>query len=186
LRQHLDKSKPLRVLDICTGSGCIALALAKQLPKDSTQIIGLDISEKAISLANHNLDVHRASIQNPVEFQQKDVFDLNIGKESFNVILSNPPYITHEEYDTLDPDVKNWEDSRALVAHEQGTQIHKKLIEVAKYCRPYLNNHIPRLVMEMGGTHQIESLTKVMQENGFKDIAVWKDLAEKDRVITGY
>lgn len=186
MRQHLDKSKPLKILDICTGSGCIALALAKHLPKDSSHIVGLDISAKAISLANHNLDVHEQSIQNSVEFQQKDVFDFNLEREEFNVILSNPPYITHEEYDTLDPDVKDWEDSRALVADEEGTHVHKRIIEVAKHCHPYANNNVPRLVMETGGTHQIDPLTNIMKENGFKEIAVWKDLVDKDRVITGY
>lgn len=184
MHQHLDKSRPLRILDICTGSGCIALALAKHLPKNSAQIIGLDISNKAISLANHNLNIHKISIRNTVEFQEKDVFDLD-PKEPFDLILSNPPYITHDEYNTLDPDVKEWEDSRALVANEQGTHVHKRIIQVANHCRPYADG-LPRLIMEMGGTHQIESLTEEMQNNGFKDITVWKDLADKDRVITGY
>jgi release factor glutamine methyltransferase len=183
MHQHLNKSDPIRILDLCTGSGCIALALAKHLPKDSARIVGLDVSSKAISLANHNLSVHSSSIQNDVRFQQKDLFNLD-GKEPFNLIVSNPPYITHKEYDTLDPDVKDWEDSRALVADEEGTHVHKKIIQIAEYCKPYASG-LPRLVMEMGGTHQIECLTEEMGKCKFTDIKVWKDLANKDRVILG-
>lgn len=184
MHKHLSKTNPIRILDLCTGSGCIALALAKHLPKDSAQIIGLDISSKAVSLANHNLGVHNSSIQNSVQFQQKDLFQLQL-EEPINLIVSNPPYITHKEYESLDPDVKDWEDSRALVADEEGTHIHKKIIDVSKYCRPYASS-IPRLVMEMGGTHQIKCLAEEMDKNEFKNIEVWKDLAGKDRVITGY
>lgn len=184
MHRHLNTSRPIRILDICTGSGCIALALAKHLPKDSAQIIGLDVSKKAVSLANHNLDVHQTSIRNTVEFRQKDVFHLDL-KEPFDLIVSNPPYITHDEYNSLDPDVKEWEDSRALVADQQGTHIHKRIIQVAKHCRTYAEG-LPRLIMEMGGTHQIRLLTEEMKHSGFKDIVVWKDLADKDRVITGY
>ncbi|KAG2236964.1 hypothetical protein INT48_002033 [Thamnidium elegans] len=184
MHQHLDQSRPLRVLDICTGSGCIALALAKHLPKDSAEIIGLDISNKAIDLANHNLNLHKSDLQNSVEFQQKDLFDLDLNGSNINLVISNPPYITHQEYESLDPDVKYWEDSRALVTDDQGTHIHKKIIQLAKYCQPLDN--IPRLLMEMGGTHQVNTLTKQMQLNGFNNITVWKDLAEKDRVIYGF
>lgn len=182
MHQYLDQSRPLRVLDICTGSGCIALALAKHLPKDSTEIIGLDISNKAIDLANHNLNLHKSMIQNSVEFQRKDVFDLDLTNKNIHLIISNPPYITHEEYKSLDPDVKEWEDSRALVAEDQGTQIHKRIIQIAKDCQPY-HHLLPRIFMEMGGTHQINTLKNELDLNGFKDITVWKDLADKDRVI---
>lgn len=184
MHQYLDRSRPLRVLDMCTGSGCIALALAKHLPKDSAEIIGMDISNKAIDLANHNLNLHKLNLQNSVEFQQRDLFDLDLNGSNINFVISNPPYITHQEYESLDPDVKDWEDSRALVADDQGTHIHKKIIQLAKHCQPLDN--IPRLMMEMGGTHQINTLTKQMQLNGFDNITVWKDLAEKDRVIYGF
>lgn len=178
-------SKPLRILDICTGSGCIALALAKHLPKNSAHITGLDISNKAIDLANLNLDTHKPSLRNPVEFHQKNVFDLELQQqEPYNVIVSNPPYITNQEYKILDRDVKDWEDPRALVAEEQGTRVHKRIVEVSKYCRPLINDR-PYLFMEIGGTHQIKPLTEYMLKHGFKTIDTWKDLADKDRVITG-
>lgn len=174
--------KPLRILDVCTGSGCISLALAKHLPKDSVRITGLDISAKAISLSQHNLDLHRSQLRNPVEFHIQDVFQYTPSDE-IHLIVSNPPYITNEEYETLDPDVKDWEDDRALVAPDQGTRVHQGVIQVAKYCTPLTKG--PHLLMEMGGTHQIKLLRDLMLQQGFKTIDVWKDLAEKDRVITG-
>lgn len=183
MRTRISKSNPFKVLDVCTGSGCIALAMAKHLPKDSAKILGLDISSEAISLANQNLKVHKLSIQNQVQFQEKDIFDFD-AEEPFDLIVSNPPYITNEEYDALDPDVKDWEDSRALVADEAGTRVHKRVIQVARKC--HSTEGVPRLIMEMGGTHQVDTLSQEMQLNGFKDIQVWKDLADKDRVIIGY
>ena len=97
--------------------------------------------------------------------------------------MSNPPYITNEEYATLDPDVKDWEDARALVAPDQGTLVHQRIIQVAKHCKPLTKG--PHLFMEMGGTHQIKILNDLMLQQGFKSIDIWKDLADKDRVITG-
>ena len=171
-------------MDMCTGSGCIALALAKHLPQDSAQIIGMDISTEAVDLARHNLDIHKSSLRNSVQFQQKDVFNLVLN-EPIHMIVSNPPYITHEEYKTLEPDVKDWEDARALVADDEGTHVHKQIIQIAQSCRSYGNN-VPQLLMEMGGTHQIQSLKKKMQHQKLENVQVWKDLADKDRVIVGY
>ncbi|KAK4521440.1 60S ribosomal protein L37B [Mucor velutinosus] len=174
--------KPLRILDVCTGSGCISLALAKHLPKDSVHITGLDISAQAVSLSQHNLILHQSQLRNPVEFHVQDVFHYK-PQDEIHLVVSNPPYITNEEYETLDPDVKDWEDVRALVAPDQGTQVHQGVIQVAKYCRPLTKG--PHLLMEMGGTHQIKLLSELMLQQGFNTIDVWKDLAGKDRVITG-
>ncbi|KAG0737201.1 hypothetical protein G6F22_009601 [Rhizopus arrhizus] len=174
--------KKMRILDICTGTGCIALALSSQLPKGSVEIIGLDISSRAIELANHNLIVHKHRLKNPVQFQQGDIFDNLPLSSSFHLVVSNPPYVTHDEYKSLDPDVKNWEDPRALVADNQGTCVHRRIIDVAKHNKPFASG-LPRIVMEMGGTHQIDLLSRALDKNGYLDIQVWKDLAEKDRVI---
>lgn len=174
--------KPLRILDVCTGSGCISLALAKHLPKNSVHITGLDISAQAVSLSQHNLQLHQSQLQNPVEFHVQDVFKYT-PLDDIHLIVSNPPYITTKEYETLDPGVKDWEDARALVAPDQGTRVHQGVIQLAKYCTPLTKG--PHLLMEMGGTHQIKLLSELMLQQGFKSIDIWKDLADKDRVITG-
>ncbi|CEP09951.1 hypothetical protein [Parasitella parasitica] len=184
IRNQLSAIKrPLRILDICTGSGCISLALAKHLPNNSVHITGLDISEEAISLSNHNLKVHQAQLGNPVEFQVADIFEYKPkAMDDIHLLVSNPPYITGEEYAALDPDVKDWEDARALVAPDQGTRVHQRIIQVAKHCKPLIQG--PHLFMEIGGTHQIGLLSGLMRQQGLTSIEVWKDLADRDRVIT--
>ncbi|KAF7728043.1 hypothetical protein EC973_006679 [Apophysomyces ossiformis] len=173
---------PLRVLDICTGTGCIALGLSAHLPKNTTEITGIDVSTDAIELANHNRIVHADRLRNPVSFQQMDAFKFCLrSKKQPHLIVSNPPYITAEEYAHLDKDVKDWEDKRALVADEEGTSVHKRVIKIASQIP---ETGLPRLVMEMG-INQAELLTEEMSNAGFKNIEVWKDLADRDRVILG-
>ncbi|KAI8148146.1 S-adenosyl-L-methionine-dependent methyltransferase, partial [Fennellomyces sp. T-0311] len=131
LPQLRHKKESFRVLDICTGSGCIALALATHLPNAS--IFATDLSTDAIDLAQHNHQIHASLIRNSVlRFKQIDVFDdqaMNL--DPFDLIVSNPPYITRDEYEHLDPDVKQWEDVRALVADQEGTAIHRRIATLA-------------------------------------------------------
>lgn len=141
----------------------------------------MDISTQAIALANHNLGVHANRLNNPVNFIQQNIFQYHMQKNEFHLIVSNPPYVTDEEYKHLDPDVKDWEDHRALVAPEQGTLVHKQLIATARACAPFQD--LPKLVMEIGGTHQLGILSTALSENGYKQIDFWKDLAGKDRVV---
>ncbi|KAI9496011.1 S-adenosyl-L-methionine-dependent methyltransferase [Zychaea mexicana] len=197
------QERPFRVLDICTGSGCIALALAAHLPPHRTQIIATDISDDAIALAQHNYHDNKSLIQNHVDFQQVDVFsDAMQRMDPFDLIVSNPPYITFDDYKDLDPDVKQWEDVRALVADEDGMAVHRRIVELAsnglllrssKLQRQGKGESsittttripIPRLAMEFGGTHQAVSLKRMMKPM-LNDVQVWKDLAGKDRVVVG-
>ncbi|KAI8387526.1 S-adenosyl-L-methionine-dependent methyltransferase [Blakeslea trispora] len=184
IKQHSVSTmkKPLRILDVCTGSGCIALSLAKHLPKNTSSIIGLDVSKRAVALAKENLDAHQNELQNLVEFRHQDIFDYSIEDDPVDLIVSNPPYVTQEEYEKLDPDVKDWEDIRALVAEEQGTRVHQRIIELASAVQPAFS---PFLFMEIGGTHQVDLLRQMMKSHGIKQSAVWKDLAGKDRVVLG-
>ncbi|OBZ91204.1 Release factor glutamine methyltransferase [Choanephora cucurbitarum] len=175
--------RPLHILDICTGSGCIALALAKHLPESTVHVTGLDISKRAISLAEENLDLHRHELQNSVEFKHQDVFHYPIEETTVDLIVSNPPYVTQEEYAKLDPNVKDWEDIRALVAEEQGTRVHQRIIDLASAIKPSFS---PFLFMEIGGTHQVSLLKQMMKDKGIKKSTVWKDLAGQDRVVVGY
>ncbi|KAI7857696.1 hypothetical protein BDC45DRAFT_566142 [Circinella umbellata] len=137
---------------------------------------------KAITLSKENYRENISKIQRAttIEFKQVNGFAHDAlekmmlqGNKGFDLIVSNPPYITSDEYKHLDPDVKQWEDSRALVAEEQEQEETEK-------------SRIPRLVMEFGGTHQVEPLKQMMSDkNLFQDIEIWKDLAGKDRVIVG-
>ncbi|KAI9251410.1 S-adenosyl-L-methionine-dependent methyltransferase [Phascolomyces articulosus] len=200
LKKNNKKTAPFRILDLCTGSGCIGLSLATQLP--SCHIVAIDISKEAILLAQENYKINHAQVlqQNSmIEFKQLDIFAQNAmetmmlrDQSPFDLIVSNPPYVTMDEYQSLDPDVKEWEDPRALVANEQGMAIHQRIIELANNGlllrssqQEEEDRKIPRLVMEFGGTHQVKPLKQMIMKDKilFKDVQVWKDLADKDRVV---
>jgi release factor glutamine methyltransferase len=118
-KQNLTK---LNILDLCTGSGCIALALASSFPQAT--IVGIDISFQAIELARKNAAVLQL---NNVTFAQMDLlaglkFDIK-----FDLIVSNPPYVTNTEWQNLAPDVKDWEDKAALVAGSNGLEFYEQI-----------------------------------------------------------
>ena len=162
-----------RILDMCTGSGCIAVALKCMCPGAS--VTACDISEKALDIARENARNNGADIV----FVQGDLFE-NLGSGEYDLIVSNPPYVTTGEYETLSPEVKDHEPSGALIAGEDGLDIYRRLIpEASEHLAP--GGH---LLMEIGcgqGT-QVKAL---MEQSGFTDIKVIKDLAGLDRVAAG-
>lgn len=176
------KNEQLRILDLCTGSGCIALALAKALPEST--VIGIDINPEAISLANTNKKLNK--IIN-VNFVQSNLYE-KLTRQTFDIIVSNPPYISENEYKELEPTVREWEDKKALVADAEGFAIHKKIIEHAK---DFLRNNkllekynIPQIVMEFG-KGQEEQMKHLLKAAGFTNIMVHKDLSDIYRWIEG-
>ena len=176
LYKFLLPKQPLNILDLCTGSGCIALALAKKLARSI--IIGSDIGEQAISLALKNKD--RLELQN-ISFIQSDLFKKLKGRR-FDVIIANPPYVTYDEWQQLEPHVKNWEDRRALVAGDNGLALIKKIIQES---RDYFKmNSLGLLVLEIG-TLQAEAVCTFMRSCGYTDIEIQKDIANHDRVVMG-
>ena len=143
-----DSNEPWWILDLCTGSGCIALALADALPK--AKVYGTDIAEHALALAKEN--ARHNHITN-VEFLYSDCFD-SIPKEfKFDLIVGNPPYIDQKEWPTLDKSVTQWEDKQALIAPDHGLAIIKRIIDAApSYIKPnelMKKNAIPQLILEM-------------------------------------
>ncbi|CAG8815932.1 29738_t:CDS:2, partial [Racocetra persica] len=186
-----------KIIDICTGSGCIALALSNALPKNSCYINGVDISNDALSLANLNLSIMDSckKIHNHVEFFHFDImkstdeqiYEFMQKSNGYDLVVSNPPYISHDEYLTLDEDVRLWEDKLAMVADENGTIFHNRIAYLtARYLfkknSPFTNvwkNKIPQLVMEIGGSHQISSIVEELKKYNFKSVDIWKDSAGK-------
>ncbi|ORX62908.1 S-adenosyl-L-methionine-dependent methyltransferase [Hesseltinella vesiculosa] len=184
-KQHKTKARR-RILDVCTGSGCIGLGLAAHLAPASTEILGVDIAPEAVDLARANLARLRAQLNNnDVQFECQDIYDtrwLARHLPTFDLVVANPPYVTHDEYAALDPDVKLWEDRRALVADQQGTHLHRHLIRSVAQHIPSASPS-PRLVMEIGGEHQVSPLSTCLETHGFENIQVWNDLAGRARVI---
>lgn len=179
-----DSTTPFRILDICTGTGCIALALASQLP--NVHVTAIDIADEAIDLARHNQRIH--AIQS-VDFYKMNVFDMQEPinhNEPFDLVVANPPYITEEEYALLEPCVKDWEDQRALMAEDHGLAVHKRiatLCSASHFLRPCKEDQgHPRLLMEIGGSHQVPVLTGILAKS-FRNVSTWKDLAGIERVV---
>lgn len=159
------------VLDIGTGSGCIACAIAKC---SKTEVVSVDISKKALCVAKSN--VEKLKLSN-VELLESDLFE-NVQDRRFDLIISNPPYIPVGT--TLQKEV-TFEPESALFAEGDGTGFYSAIIEQSK---KYLNVG-GYIVFELG-INQSETVKSYFEENGFKDVVIEKDLAGIDRVITAH
>jgi release factor glutamine methyltransferase len=161
------------ILDIGTGSGAIALALATEIP--GVQITATDISTAALAVAQKN--ARALELEKSITFLQGDLFEPVCGK--FDMIISNPPYIGAEEYDALDPGVKDFEPRGALWAGKTGVEFYEKLV----YQAPNYLKEKGWLLLEIGAK-QSKSVHTIM--NGFYDcIDVHADYAGLSRVIKG-
>lgn len=163
-----------RVLDMCTGSGCILLSLMKMKRLEG---VGVDISEEALFLARKNAEA--LNIKN-VLFYQSDLFCAIDKKEGFHVIVSNPPYITKREMAELMPEVAEYEPALALFGGEDGLDFYRK---IASSAREFLLSK-GSLIMEIG-CRQADDVRNILQENGYGEIEIIQDLAGLNRVVTG-
>ena len=162
------------VLDLCTGSGAVAVAIKHTHP--GAAVTALDISKEALETAKKNAEQNGCEI----EFLLSDLFEELGTERKFDVIVSNPPYISETEYETLMPEVKDHEPSLALLAGEEGLDIYRRLIAEA----PRYLAKGGALLVEIGCS-QAEAVSRLFKENGFKEIKVIKDLAGLDRVVSG-
>lgn len=158
------------ILDLCTGSGCIAITLKKEL-KD-VLLYGVDISEKALAVAKENAKINNAD----VKFILSDLFnDLPMNK--FDIIVSNPPYIPSKEIQTLAKDVQR-EPIIALDGGEDGLEFYRKIIKKAK---EFLEEN-GYLALEFG-YDQAEKVEKILLENEFEVLDIIKDYSGNTRAI---
>lgn len=173
----------LRILDMCTGSGCIALAFAHAFP--DAQIYAADISPFALMLVEENKT--KLGLTN-VTCVESDLFAHVPTDLKFDLIVTNPPYITDKEFVRLDLSVKNWEDSRALLAEDNGLALITKIIDQTPcYVRPnaVLYEHgVPQLTVEIGW-QQGPVVQELMHKAGYSHVMVMQDIAHKDRTVSG-
>ena len=175
--------KKIKILDLATGSGCIALALASALPQ--SRILATDIADDALELTEKNREHNKIS---NVTTLKSDLFEsISLGMK-FDCIISNPPYITDAEYAVLEETVTLWEDKGALVAEDNGLAIIKKIVAQAPQFiqtnDEMKNKNIPQLVIEIGYT-QGSVIENLMLDAGYNQVLVHKDLEGKDRFVTG-
>lgn len=171
-----------RILDMCTGSGCIAislLVLGYQQGRAPESVTGVDISEAALAVAKENGVRLRAEHMPHLEWRHSDLFE-NV-EDRYDVIVSNPPYICSNVIDTLEPEVKEYEPRLALDGSEDGLFFYRRLVCDAP-------QHLSRngiLAFEIG-YDQGEAVSEMMKQQGFRDVYIKKDLAGLDRIVIGY
>ena len=159
-----------KILDLCTGSGIIAITLKKELEQVSVDIIASDISEEALEVAKENSQSHDATIK----FIKSDIFN-NID-DKFDIIVSNPPYIDRKDEVTMQDNVLKYDPHLALFAEEEGMYFYRKIIEQAK---DYLNEN--GVIFFEIGYDQKDKIIKLADMNGYS-AEVYKDINGRDRI----
>ena len=166
-----DQQKP-RILDLCTGSGCIALALQKHLPR--AEVHALDVSEAALAYARRNIAYHKL----PVHLHQGDaLIPQDMGE--FDVIVSNPPYLTSDEMQHLQPEIQH-EPASALDAGADGLLFYRGITLLWKH-----SLHPGGMLAFEIGEQQGEDVSGILRQHGFTGIRVIQDYAHHDRVVIG-
>ena len=168
LKKIKDKSKVLQLLDIGCGSGCLLISCLRELTKSIG--IGLDISADALAVTKINVKNYK--LNKRVELHKESIFNF-LTLKKFDVILSNPPYLSSAEYDNLEIDVKNFEPETALKGGHDGTSHYKKIITFASMSLK--KNGL--LALELGD-QQFFKIKEMLAENSFRVI-------DKYRLING-
>ena len=170
--EYIKKSKKdsFRILDLCTGSGIIAITLKKEIVEKYTEIVASDISEKALSIAIENANNNNANIT----FIKSDLFDNISGK--FDLIISNPPYISYKDKITIKDNVLKYDPHLALFAEEDGIYFYRKIIENAVH---YLSKD--GVIFFEIGYDQKEKILELGKNNNFIT-TVYKDINDRDRI----
>lgn len=163
------------VLDMCTGSGCIACMIAKLT---NSQAMGVDISTEAIHTAFKNME--KFGLYNRAIFRKSDIYSKIREDEKFDLIVSNPPYIPPKEKETIQEEVSYEPDLALYTTDEKGLAFYEKIIKDA----PKFLNKGSYLMFELG-IGQSTSVAQLMKKAGFENIKVLKDLANIDRIIFG-
>lgn len=164
----------MRILDMCTGSGCILLSLLNY-SNDCTGV-GVDLSQEAIALAEKNSE----RLELKATWILSNLFTALREEEKFDLLVSNPPYIRTQEIPFLMPEVKDHEPFMALDGKEDGLYFYK---EILKQAPPYLNRGA-WVVFEIGHD-QGEDVSGLMKEHGLCEVSIIRDYAGCDRVVAG-
>lgn len=171
--KKFNNQNKIKILDIGTGSGNIAVSLAKNLPK--AELFAIDISLEALRLAQANAKLNQ--VDTSIQFIHCDVMNFQF-PETFEVIVSNPPYVTQAEYASLPLEIRNFEPKIALEAGIDGMTCYRKII-----------NQLPRLLTPAGfsalevGDKQAQSVRTLLNQNHYTNIETFLDLNQIERVI---
>ena len=170
------KNKPSRILDIGTGSGCIAISLAQEL--EEADVLAVDISTEALDLARENALLNETQ----VSFQETNILERlpSLGQR-FDLVVSNPPYIAPEEKPHLQREVSEFDPHQALFDEHDGLTFYRRFAEIL----PELLNPKGSFLFEFGGSHQEKEVLSIFMEKGFHDLEIIQDYNGDPRVIAG-
>jgi len=164
--------KSLSLLDLCTGTGCIALALAREFPEAG--VYGTDLSKEAVAYAKKNAKAN--NIEN-IRFRQGSLFDA-VKAKRFDIITANPPYIRRDEIETLQREIRDWEPVAALDGGLDGMDFYRAILSsVGDYLNP------DGFIFVELGYDQAEGVQKIARAEGFSEITVIKDYAGIGRIL---
>ncbi len=177
IREHQkDNRNPLQILDIGTGSGCIAISIAKHLSNAS--VYAIDISEKAIETAKHNASINQVNVQ----FICQDIFksiSSDILPEKWDIIVSNPPYVSIFEQENMAKHVLDYEPHTALfVPNESPLLFYERIAEFGKD----LLKETGQIYVETSALYG-EETAKMFRDNGYQNIELRKDISGRDRMV---
>jgi release factor glutamine methyltransferase len=174
-----NKNKKLKILDIGAGSGCIPITLKKNIT--NSEVWAIDISEKALEIAIKNAEINNVEIQ----FQKMDILNEGSWKEitlQFDIIVSNPPYVTESEKRLMEKNVLDFEPENALFVFDNNPLLFYQAISDFALQKLTKNGKLYFEINEKFGN----KVKKMLEEKGFKDVVVVKDLNGKDRIVSAF
>ncbi len=172
LNIYENKNNKLKILDIGTGSGCIAISLAKEYKNAS--ITAIDISKEALKVAEKNLKIHNCN--NQIQLKLIDFKNIN---SKFDLIVSNPPYLTNKQFNNTDPEVKNFEPKLALVGGDDGLKFYREYSNTLKN----LMNKKAYFICEIG-INQRQDCEEIFQNSGLYLNKIVNDLQGIERILS--
>ena len=173
----VNKEDELQIMDIGSGSGNISIAIAVNLP--NAYVTGIEISESAIAVAEENLKKY--DLNKRVAFLNFDILRVNKDELSdFDIIVSNPPYVSKGDYDKVQKEIINYEPNFAVTDFYDGFKFYRKIISLtAQILKPS-----GKIFLEIA-QGQSQKINEIMKENNFKEISIVQDYQKIDRVIYG-
>ena len=178
LKEAKNFSPEVNVIDLCTGSGCIAVCMAVELPE--SKVYAIDLSDKALAVARENAKKH--GVDKRITFLEGDLLNplepLGL-KGKIDLFLSNPPYVSKKMMEELQPEIELYEPMLAVFGGEDGFDYYRRIIpEAAEYLKP--GGH---LILEIGYGQEDGTVSLIEEATVYKEIEVKKDFAEIDRVV---
>ena len=179
LRSYPASTSPPLICDLCTGSGCIAVAIAKNFP--TAEVIATDISDGALAVAAENVETH--GVGDRVRLLCGDLFAPiieGLDQSRFDLIACNPPYVSSSEMEALDKNVKDYEPHSALHAGDDGLDVYRRIAEqIDDFLKP-----TGVLMLEIGYAQGPAVKDLLEKTNTFAEIKIEKDTSNNDRVVT--